>query len=276
MHDTAEQLCELLPWPDLTRKLLHDIETGRKTAIANEAVENELQAAYRERSAANAHVSEWVSKQCQIGDETTTEGKEARREFTEEMERRNAVAIECAKRADALFEKRNSAFAFSGAFCQDIRLLLDILPATPEFEPISTRINQLIPFADSAWSDPEAGSTLQKLKLRLKELLDADMLIGTGRQKGRHRRALGSVRGKPGRPRRRMTKEQKCAKARSSWLDQMRIRKEWTSDLDIAQNKGPAYNTVKAYRTGKVTTRTPYVRAKLAKAFGCPYEEVPA
>ena len=52
-------------------------------------------------------------------------------------------------------------------------------------------------------------------------------------------------------------------------------RKDWTSDLDIQNNGGPAYNTIGRYRSGRSTTRESYVRSKLAKAFGCDVTEVP-
>lgn len=62
---------------------------------------------------------------------------------------------------------------------------------------------------------------------------------------------------------------------RSTWLDRKLSDKEWTSDLDIGQNGGPTYNTVRRYRRGQTSTRDAYVRGKLAKAFGYLVSEVP-
>ena len=67
----------------------------------------------------------------------------------------------------------------------------------------------------------------------------------------------------------------KRGKIRSAWLDQQRSAKGWTSDLDIQVNEGPAYNTIRRYRSGATSTREPYVRLKLAKAFACQILKVP-
>ncbi|HYL36593.1 MAG TPA: hypothetical protein VEV17_11825 [Bryobacteraceae bacterium] len=64
-------------------------------------------------------------------------------------------------------------------------------------------------------------------------------------------------------------------KIRSAWLDTTRVAKVWTSDLDIQNNGGPTYNTIQRFRSGKKSTRDDYVRARLAKAFGCKISEVP-
>jgi hypothetical protein len=65
------------------------------------------------------------------------------------------------------------------------------------------------------------------------------------------------------------------AKTRSAWLDRMTEQLKWTSDLDIQAHGGPNYNTIRRYRSGKSSTRDPYVRRELAKAFRCAIEEVP-
>jgi hypothetical protein len=67
----------------------------------------------------------------------------------------------------------------------------------------------------------------------------------------------------------------KRGKARSKWLDSRRAAMGWTSDLDIHVNSGPTYNTIRRYRSGAKSTRDPYVRQKLAAAFGCKISEVP-
>jgi hypothetical protein len=71
----------------------------------------------------------------------------------------------------------------------------------------------------------------------------------------------------PQAPRRRITSQKARAKERSTWLDRENVRREWT-DTDVARHGGPDRKTIKAYREGKVTSRTSYVRGKIAKAFG--------
>lgn len=66
------------------------------------------------------------------------------------------------------------------------------------------------------------------------------------------------------------------AKTRSAWIDQeLAQRTDWTSDTDIAANGGPTYNTIRRYRSGATSSREPYVRRKLAGAFGCALDGVP-
>jgi hypothetical protein len=65
------------------------------------------------------------------------------------------------------------------------------------------------------------------------------------------------------------------SKIRSAWLDAKRVAKEWTSDLDIQNNGGPTYNTIRRYRSGTKSSQDPAVRLKFAKAFGCAFVEVP-
>ena len=71
----------------------------------------------------------------------------------------------------------------------------------------------------------------------------------------------------PQAPRRRITSQKARAEERSAWLNRENVRREWT-DNDIARHGGPDRKTIKAYREGKVTSRTSYVREKIAKAFG--------
>ena len=71
-------------------------------------------------------------------------------------------------------------------------------------------------------------------------------------------------------------KQTERAKVRSLWLDQkLGQHQEWISDPDIAANGGPAYNTIRRYRSGRVSTRDLYVRRKFAKAFECEVASVP-
>ena len=68
----------------------------------------------------------------------------------------------------------------------------------------------------------------------------------------------------------------KRAKARSDWLDHKLAQQQtWTSDSDIAEGAGLAYNTIQRYRSGATSTRDLYVRRGLAKAFQCEIPEVP-
>lgn len=62
---------------------------------------------------------------------------------------------------------------------------------------------------------------------------------------------------------------------RVRWLDEQLSCKNWSSDLDIAANGGPSYNTVGRFRTGKLSAQDRYVRGKLAAAFGCKLGDVP-
>jgi hypothetical protein len=68
----------------------------------------------------------------------------------------------------------------------------------------------------------------------------------------------------------------KRATTRSAWLEQgLTHHPEWSSDTDIAANKGPSYNTIQRYRSGITSSRDRYVRRKLAAAFACKPEEIP-
>ena len=68
----------------------------------------------------------------------------------------------------------------------------------------------------------------------------------------------------------------KRATARSDWLDQkLRQHPDWSSDIDIAEAAGRAYNTIQRYRSGATSTRELYVRRGLAKAFQYEITEVP-
>ncbi len=63
---------------------------------------------------------------------------------------------------------------------------------------------------------------------------------------------------------------------RSAWLKkQFAGHASWTSDLDIEQAGGPAYNTIQRYRSGRKSTRDVYVRRLLAKVFNCDIADVP-
>jgi hypothetical protein len=65
------------------------------------------------------------------------------------------------------------------------------------------------------------------------------------------------------------------SEARIRWLDQLLSDKGWSSDVELAGKASIAYNTVVAYRSGKSSTRAGYVRLQLAKAAGCPVDQVP-
>jgi Hypothetical protein (DUF2513) len=64
-------------------------------------------------------------------------------------------------------------------------------------------------------------------------------------------------------------------KERSAWLDAKCGENKWTSDLEIQNNGGPAYNTIDRFRSGKISTRDRYVRQKFADLFGCALNDVP-
>jgi hypothetical protein len=59
---------------------------------------------------------------------------------------------------------------------------------------------------------------------------------------------------------------------RSRWLDEQLNGK---SDVDLHHESGLAYNTIRRYRSGQVSTRDAYVRKKLADWAKCSLEEVP-
>lgn len=65
-------------------------------------------------------------------------------------------------------------------------------------------------------------------------------------------------------------------RTRSVWLEKRISGGGWTSDLDIASNGGPTYNTIKRYRSGRKSNRDVYVRGLLSRAFKCEISEVPA
>jgi hypothetical protein len=69
--------------------------------------------------------------------------------------------------------------------------------------------------------------------------------------------------------------EAERAQTRSKWVNQKRIDKGWNADTEIVAAKGPTYNTIRRYRSGKRSTRDYYVRLGLAKAFGCEVSDVP-
>lgn len=62
---------------------------------------------------------------------------------------------------------------------------------------------------------------------------------------------------------------------RSRWLDDRYAEKDWTSDLDLEQARGPSYNTIQRYRSGKKSNQERSVRQLIAKALGCKPAEVP-
>jgi hypothetical protein len=66
------------------------------------------------------------------------------------------------------------------------------------------------------------------------------------------------------------------ARVRSAWLDQ-RLSEHPTveSDTDIVKNGGPSYNTIRRYRSGRLSTRDRYVRKRIAAVFNCEITEVP-
>jgi len=70
-------------------------------------------------------------------------------------------------------------------------------------------------------------------------------------------------------------KQARRGKTRSAWLDQQITIKQWSSDTDIVDHRGPTYNTIRRYRSGKESTRDAYVRGRLARAFGVLIKEVP-
>jgi hypothetical protein len=66
------------------------------------------------------------------------------------------------------------------------------------------------------------------------------------------------------------------ASVRSAWLNQkLENHGDWDCDNAIALNGGPAYNTIRSYRRGVLTSRTGYVRKRIAKALKCDISEVP-
>jgi hypothetical protein len=69
--------------------------------------------------------------------------------------------------------------------------------------------------------------------------------------------------------------EKKRGKIRSAWLDRESLERGWTSDLEISDAGGPSYNTLDRYRSGRASTREPYVRGRLAKAFDAEITQVP-
>lgn len=67
------------------------------------------------------------------------------------------------------------------------------------------------------------------------------------------------------------------AKIRSKWFDeQLAATKEnWSSAVDVENNGGPSYKTIRRWLRGEKSTRGPYVRRKLADAFRCSLRDVP-
>jgi hypothetical protein len=65
-------------------------------------------------------------------------------------------------------------------------------------------------------------------------------------------------------------------KKRSTWLNaKLTQHPDWSSDKDIAANRGPSYNTIQRYRSGATSTQDLSVRKGFAKAFQCEITEVP-
>ena len=54
---------------------------------------------------------------------------------------------------------------------------------------------------------------------------------------------------------------------RSAWLDSKMQSAELTSDSEVARVCELAYNTIRDYRRGVVTTRIRYIQSRLAKGF---------
>jgi hypothetical protein len=69
-------------------------------------------------------------------------------------------------------------------------------------------------------------------------------------------------------PKKKLSSIKARAAGRCEWLDTMLADKGWTSDLEIKDHGGPAYNTIRKYRSAKPTAQIRYVRHKLATAFG--------
>jgi hypothetical protein len=63
-------------------------------------------------------------------------------------------------------------------------------------------------------------------------------------------------------------------RSRSAWLDAKMQITELTSDNDVARLCELAYNTIRDYRRGVVTTRLRYIQSRLAKGFDCQISEV--
>jgi hypothetical protein len=72
------------------------------------------------------------------------------------------------------------------------------------------------------------------------------------------------------------TSQAERSRVRSAWLDkQLSQPLGLRSDLDIANNGGPSYNTIRRYRRGATSTREREVRGLLAEVFKCQISEVP-
>jgi hypothetical protein len=69
-------------------------------------------------------------------------------------------------------------------------------------------------------------------------------------------------------------RESKRSRIRSIWLDEKLSACGW-SDVDLATHGGPAYNTIRRYRSGATSSRDRYVRQRIAKTLHCSFEDVP-
>jgi hypothetical protein len=117
--------------------------------------------------------------------------------------------------------------------------------------------------------------TIQKLEIREIRSSKKGFLQGKGSPaQSPENKPAARKRDKPSR-RKNGRQETRRGKTRSEWLNLRRAKKKWTSDLDIQENGGPTYNTIRRYRSGAKSTRDPYVRQKLAEALDCEISDVP-
>ena len=66
----------------------------------------------------------------------------------------------------------------------------------------------------------------------------------------------------------------KTGRIRSTWLNAQLLQSGW-SDLDLAGNGGPSYNTTQRYRSGKLSNQDRQVRFKIANALKVAVSMVP-
>lgn len=68
--------------------------------------------------------------------------------------------------------------------------------------------------------------------------------------------------------------KQELARLRTAWLQKPHFG-QILSFGDIENRNGPSFKTIQRYANGDTTSRTPYVRGRLAHALKCAVSEVP-
>jgi hypothetical protein len=143
--------------------LLKRIEEGRQTLRAQGGIFEEFRSAVERRERAFELWRVSMSAPLPEGEPARGEAERERESLKFEYERLN-------KESTSLFHKQGEIVAFVGPFANDVALLADRLPLTPEWNAYRGAIQRLSVSTVAAWHPPTSPD-LGTLELRLIEML---------------------------------------------------------------------------------------------------------